>query len=99
MFIFFMDSQGMILQHRVPDGQTVTAAYYLNVIAFFAFHLKFIGLHFFYNGRGTDVPVLNIQNWVILWLRFAFSGPEVRSRKCNKKTPKYGSWESNLTPG
>jgi len=31
MFIFFMDRHGMILQHRVPDGQTVTAAYYSKV--------------------------------------------------------------------
>ena len=27
MFIFFMDQHGMILRHRVPEGQTVTAAY------------------------------------------------------------------------
>ena len=31
MFIFFMNQHGMILQHRVPDGQTVTAAYYSKV--------------------------------------------------------------------
>jgi hypothetical protein len=31
MFIFFMDRHGMILQHRFPDGQTVTAAYFSKV--------------------------------------------------------------------
>ena len=31
MFILFMDRHGMILQHRVPDHQTVTAAYYSKV--------------------------------------------------------------------
>lgn len=31
MFVFFMDRQGMLLQHRVPDGQTVTASYYSKV--------------------------------------------------------------------
>lgn len=28
MFVFFMDRRGMLLVHRVPDGQTVNAAYY-----------------------------------------------------------------------
>ena len=37
MFIFFMDRHGMILQHRVPDGQTVTAAYYSKVSLTFLF--------------------------------------------------------------
>ena len=31
MFMFFMDRKGMILQHQVPDGQTVTASYYSKV--------------------------------------------------------------------
>lgn len=31
MFMFFMDRKGMILQHQIPDGQTVTAAYYSKV--------------------------------------------------------------------
>ena len=34
MFIFFMDSEGMILSHAVPEGQTVTAAYYSKVTEF-----------------------------------------------------------------
>jgi len=28
MFIFFMDNQGMLLQHAVPDRQTVNKEYY-----------------------------------------------------------------------
>ena len=32
MFIFFMDSEGMLLQHVVPNGTTVNAAYYQRVI-------------------------------------------------------------------
>ena len=31
MFIFFMDSEGMLLQHAVPNGMTVNAAYYQRV--------------------------------------------------------------------
>ena len=31
MFMFFIDRKGMILQHQVPDGQTVTASYYSKV--------------------------------------------------------------------
>ena len=31
MFIFFMDSQGMLLQHAVPSGQTVNKEYYQKV--------------------------------------------------------------------
>jgi len=38
MFIFFMDRHGMILQHRVPDGQTVTVTYYSKVTK--SIHLK-----------------------------------------------------------
>ena len=37
MFIFFMDRHVMILQHRVPDGQTVTTAYYSKVSLTFLF--------------------------------------------------------------
>lgn len=33
MYIFFMDRQGMILQHRVPSGRTVNAEYYSKVCA------------------------------------------------------------------
>jgi hypothetical protein len=32
MFVFFMDRRGMLLQHRIPEGQTVTADYYSKVI-------------------------------------------------------------------
>jgi len=32
MFIFFMDSRGMLLQHAVPQGQTVNKEYYQKVI-------------------------------------------------------------------
>jgi len=32
MFVFFMDRRGMLLQHRIPEGQTVTANYYSKVI-------------------------------------------------------------------
>ena len=32
MFVFFMDKQGMILIHRVPEGQTINATYYSKVI-------------------------------------------------------------------
>ncbi|XP_052805336.1 uncharacterized protein LOC128234837 [Mya arenaria] len=32
MFMFFMDRKGMILQHQVPDDQTVTASYYSKVL-------------------------------------------------------------------
>jgi len=32
MFVFFMDRHGMILIHRVPEGQTINAAYYSKVI-------------------------------------------------------------------
>ena len=28
MFVFFMDRRGMLLAHRVPEGQTINAAYY-----------------------------------------------------------------------
>ena len=35
MFIFFLDRQGMILQHRVPVGQTVNASYYSKVSIIF----------------------------------------------------------------
>lgn len=28
MFVFFMDRRGMLLVHRVPDGQTINASYY-----------------------------------------------------------------------
>ena len=28
MFVYFMDRHRMLLQHRIPEGQTVTAAYY-----------------------------------------------------------------------
>ena len=31
MFIFFMDRKGMLLQHRVPAGQTVNGPYYSKV--------------------------------------------------------------------
>ena len=31
MFVFFADRRGMILQHRVPEGQTVNADYYSKV--------------------------------------------------------------------
>jgi histone-lysine N-methyltransferase SETMAR len=33
MFIFFLDAQGMLLVHAVPDGQTVNASYYSKVIS------------------------------------------------------------------
>jgi len=32
MFIFFMDSRGMLLQHALPQGQTVNKEYYQKVI-------------------------------------------------------------------
>ena len=31
MFMFFMDARGLILQHAVPAGTTVNAAYYQKV--------------------------------------------------------------------
>ena len=31
MFVYFMDRHGMLLQHRIPEGQTVTAAYYTKI--------------------------------------------------------------------
>lgn len=31
MFVFFMDRRGMLLQHQIPDGQTVNADYYSKV--------------------------------------------------------------------
>ena len=34
MFVFFMDRRGMLLGHRVPDGQTVNAEYSGKVISF-----------------------------------------------------------------
>lgn len=34
MFIFFMDNQGMLLQHAVPDRQTVNKEYYQKVFRF-----------------------------------------------------------------
>ena len=35
MYIFFMDSQGMLLQHPVPSGQTVNKEYYRKVNLFY----------------------------------------------------------------
>lgn len=35
MFIFFMDRHGMILQHRMKEGRTVTADYYSKVFQYF----------------------------------------------------------------
>lgn len=35
MFIFFMDRHGMILQHRIQEGRTVTADYYSKVFKSF----------------------------------------------------------------
>ncbi|WAR29180.1 hypothetical protein MAR_002748 [Mya arenaria] len=32
MFIFFMDSAGMLLQHAVPADSTVNAAYYQKIM-------------------------------------------------------------------
>ena len=45
--IFFMDRHGMILQHRVPNGQTVTAAYYskVGVLFLLVFYLRMVCLH------------------------------------------------------
>ena len=34
MFIFFIDSRGMLLQHAVPQGQTVNKNYYQKVIKY-----------------------------------------------------------------
>ncbi len=37
MFIMFFDSEGMILSHAVPRGQTVNGAYYAQVIIIYIF--------------------------------------------------------------
>lgn len=53
----------MILQHRVPDGQTVTAAYYSKVIVFrVSFKICSATFFFLLNGQGTDVTVSKCLN-------------------------------------
>ena len=57
MFMFFMDAHGLILQHAVPAGTTVNAAYYQKVrFEHFIYFIKstrllikmlFFGLNFF----------------------------------------------------